>query len=60
MGEWSTIRNIAFEKALVTKVESGDIVLTHHLPAPESVAPKFARSSRSSGFTGTPITAATT
>jgi hypothetical protein len=47
---WVYDQNIAFEKALATKVEPGDIVLTHHLPAPGSVAPKFALSALNAFF----------
>jgi len=47
---WVYDQNIAFEKALATKVEPSDVVLTHHLPAPESIAPKFARSALNAFF----------
>jgi predicted phosphodiesterase len=47
---WVYDQNIAFEKALATKVEPGDIVLTHHLPAHESIAPKFARAALNAFF----------
>ena len=47
---WVYDQNIAFEKALATQLEAGDVVLTHHLPTPESIAPKFARSALNAFF----------
>jgi len=47
---WVYDQNVAFEKALITEVEPGDIVVTHHLPAPQSVAPRFARSAINAFF----------
>jgi hypothetical protein len=47
---WVYDQNVAFEKALVTKTEPGDVVVTHHLPAPESVPPRFARSAINAFF----------
>ena len=47
---WVYDQNAAFEKALVTKTEPGDVVVTHHMPAPESVPPRFARSTMNAFF----------
>jgi hypothetical protein len=43
-------QNVAFEKALITKTEPGDVVVTHHMPAPESVPSRFARSAMNAFF----------
>jgi predicted phosphodiesterase len=47
---WVYDQNIAFEKALATEVEAGDVVVSHHLPAPESVPPRFAGSAINAFF----------
>jgi predicted phosphodiesterase len=47
---WVYDQNVAFEKALATQVEASDVVVTHHLPAPESVPPRFARSAINAFF----------
>jgi predicted phosphodiesterase len=47
---WVYDQNVAFEKALATQVEPGDIVVTHHLPTPTSVASRFARSAINAFF----------
>jgi predicted phosphodiesterase len=47
---WVYDQNVAFEKALATQVEPGDIVVTHHLPTPASVPPRFARSAINAFF----------
>jgi predicted phosphodiesterase len=38
---WVYEQNAAFERALETDLAPGDVVLTHHLPGPESVWPAF-------------------
>jgi len=38
---WVYEQNAAFETALGTSLAPGDIVVTHHLPAPESIARRF-------------------
>ena len=47
---WVYDQNAAFEKVLATHVEAGDVVVTHHLPALESVPPRFARSATNAYF----------
>lgn len=47
---WVYDQNAAFERVLAVEVESSDVVVTHHLPAPESIAPKFARSALNAFF----------
>lgn len=47
---WVYDQNAAFEKALATRLEAGDVVLTHHLPTPKSVPPRFARSAINAFF----------
>ena len=41
---WVYEQNAAFENALVTHVKADDVVVSHHLPAFESVPARFARS----------------
>jgi hypothetical protein len=41
---WVYDQNAAFEKALATRLEAGDVVLTHHLPTPQSVPPTLTTS----------------
>jgi predicted phosphodiesterase len=38
---WVYEQNAAFETALATRFAPGDVVVTHHLPAPESIALRF-------------------
>jgi predicted phosphodiesterase len=47
---WVYDQNAAFEKVLATNVEATDVVVTHHLPAFESVPPRFARSATNAYF----------
>jgi predicted phosphodiesterase len=47
---WVYDQNIAFEKVVATEVEASDVVVTHHLPAPQSVAPRFALSALNAFF----------
>jgi Icc-related predicted phosphoesterase len=47
---WVYDQNIAFETALATQVEAGDVVVTHHLPTPRSVPPRFARAAINAFF----------
>lgn len=47
---WVYDQNVAFEKVMATQVEPGDVVVTHHLPTPESVPPRFARSAINAFF----------
>jgi hypothetical protein len=47
---WVYDQNTAFEKTLATHVEASDVVVTHHLPAFESVPPQFARSATNAYF----------
>jgi hypothetical protein len=47
---WVYDQNVAFEKVLALEVQAEDVVVTHHLPAPESIAPRFARSALNAFF----------
>ena len=47
---WVYEQNAAFEKVLATHVEAGDVVVTHHLPAFDSVPARFARSAMNAFF----------
>ena len=47
---WVYEQNAAFEKVLATHVEADDVVVTHHLPAFESVPARFARSAINAFF----------
>lgn len=47
---WVYDQAVAFEKILATKVEEDDVVLTHHLPAPESIDPRHAGSALNAFF----------
>jgi predicted phosphodiesterase len=47
---WVYDQNAAFEKVLATHAEASDVVVTHHLPALESVPPRFARSATNAYF----------
>jgi predicted phosphodiesterase len=47
---WVYEQNVAFEKVLTTHVGADDVVLTHHLPAVESVPARFARSAMNAFF----------
>ena len=47
---WVYEQNAAFEKVLGTQVRAGDVVVTHHLPAFESVSARFARSAMNAFF----------
>ena len=47
---WVYEQNAAFEKVLITHVKADDIVVTHHLPAFESVSARFARSAMNAFF----------
>jgi Icc-related predicted phosphoesterase len=47
---WVYEQNAAFEKVLTTHVEADDVVVTHHLPAFESVPARFARSAMNAFF----------
>jgi predicted phosphodiesterase len=47
---WVYDQNAAFEKALATSGASADVIVTHHLPAPESISPRFARSALNAFF----------
>ncbi len=47
---WVYEQNAAFEKMLATHVEADDVVVTHHLPAFESVPARFARSAINAFF----------
>lgn len=38
---WVYQQNAAFERLLQTELQPGDVVVTHHLPAPGSVWPRF-------------------
>jgi predicted phosphodiesterase len=38
---WVYEQNAAFERALEAELRPGDVVITHHLPAPQSVWPRF-------------------
>jgi predicted phosphodiesterase len=38
---WVYEQNAAFERALEAELRPGDVVLTHHLPAPGSIWPRF-------------------
>jgi Icc-related predicted phosphoesterase len=47
---WVYEQNAAFEKVLATEVRADDVVVTHHLPAFESVPARFARSAMNAFF----------
>ena len=47
---WVYEQNAAFEKVLATHVEADDVVVTHHLPAFDSVPARFARSAMNAFF----------
>jgi predicted phosphodiesterase len=47
---WVYEQNAAFEKVLTTRVRADDVVVTHHLPAFESVPERFARSAMNAFF----------
>jgi predicted phosphodiesterase len=47
---WVYEQNAAFEKVLATQVEADDVVVTHHLPAFDSVPARFARSAMNAFF----------
>lgn len=47
---WVYDQNIAFETAFATQLEPGDVVVTHHLPTPKSVPPRFARAAINAFF----------
>jgi Icc-related predicted phosphoesterase len=47
---WVYEQNAAFEKLLATEVRADDVVVTHHLPAFESVPARFARSAMNAFF----------
>jgi hypothetical protein len=47
---WVYEQNAAFEKVLATRVRADDVVVTHHLPAFESVPERFARSAMNAFF----------
>jgi predicted phosphodiesterase len=47
---WVYEQNAAFEKALITHVKADDVVVTHHLPAFDSVPARFARSAINAFF----------
>jgi predicted phosphodiesterase len=47
---WVYEQNAAFEKVLTTEVRADDVVVTHHLPAIESVPARFARSAINAFF----------
>jgi Icc-related predicted phosphoesterase len=47
---WVYEQNAAFEKVLTTQVRPDDVVVTHHLPAFESVPARFARSTMNAFF----------
>ena len=47
---WVYEQNAAFEKVLATHLEADDVVITHHLPAFESVPARFARSAMNAFF----------
>jgi len=38
---WVYDENAAFERTLGGELAPGDVVVTHHLPAPESISPRF-------------------
>ena len=47
---WVYEQNAAFEKVLATQVAAGDVVVTHHLPAFDSVPARFARAAMNAFF----------
>lgn len=47
---WVYEQNAAFEKVLATNVGADDVVVTHHLPAIDSVPARFARSALNAFF----------
>jgi Icc-related predicted phosphoesterase len=47
---WVYDQNTSFEKTLATQLEAGDVVVTHHLPAMESVPPRFEGSATNAYF----------
>ena len=47
---WVYDQNIAFERALAVQAEAGDVVVTHHLPAAQSVPPRFVGSALNAFF----------
>jgi predicted phosphodiesterase len=47
---WVYEQNAAFEKVLTSNVGKNDVVVTHHLPAFESVPARFARSAMNAFF----------
>jgi hypothetical protein len=47
---WVDEQNAAFEKVLATHVKADDVVVTHHLPASDSVPVRFARSAMNAFF----------
>jgi len=47
---WVYEQNAAFEKVLATQINAGDVVVTHHLPAFDSVPARFARSAMNAFF----------
>ena len=47
---WVYEQNAAFEKVLATHLEADDVVITHHLPAFDSVPARFARSAMNAFF----------
>ena len=48
--QWVYEQNVAFEKILASQVGADDVVVTHHLPAFESVPVRFARSAMNAFF----------
>jgi hypothetical protein len=47
---WVYEQNAAFEKRLAVHVRADDVVVTHHLPAFDSVPPRFVRSPMNAFF----------